>query len=107
MVPMTWEDFKKKVGAEFIPSDHVRRARDKLRRLKHTSSISKYLAEFRNIILTIPDVTDDEKLDRFCSGLKYEIRVEVLKSGVDSLMQGPVWPCGSIVLCSMLEEMMS
>lgn len=81
-VPTSWEDFKKTVIAEFVPPDHVRRARDKLRGLKHNSSVSKYLAEFRNVTLTIPDMSDGEKMDRFCTGLKYEIRVEVLKSAV-------------------------
>lgn len=69
--PTTSEKFEKRLISEFVPSDHVRRARAMLRRLNHTSSVSKYLDKFGNIILTIPDVTDGEKLDRFCSGIKY------------------------------------
>lgn len=78
--PGTWVAFKESVVAEFVPPDHIRRSRDKLRKLKHTGSVSKFLAEFRNIILTIPEITDGEKFDKFCSSLKYEVRVEVLKS---------------------------
>lgn len=52
--------------------------------MKHNASVSKFLAEFRNIVLTIPEMSDGEKLDRFCTSLKYEIRVEVLKSGVST-----------------------
>ena len=63
-----------------MPEDHVRRARDRLRKLKQTGSVSKYLSEFRNLVLTIPDVTDGEKWDRFCAGLKYDVRLEVIKS---------------------------
>ena len=81
-VPLTWLDFRTTVISEFVPPDHVRRARDMPRRLKQSSSVSQYFSEFRNVILTIPDMSDGEKLDRFCTGLKYEIRVEVLNSAV-------------------------
>lgn len=81
-MPTTWDLFKAVVVKEFVPDDHVRRARDKLRKLKQTSSVSKYLSEFRNVVLTVPDVTDGEKWDKFCAGLKYEIRLEVMQSSV-------------------------
>lgn len=83
-VPETWPQFKAKVIAEFVPDDHVRRARDRLRKLHQTSSVSKYLSEFRNIIFTIPGMNDGEMWDKFCSGLKYEVRLEVMKSTVTS-----------------------
>lgn len=65
---------------ELVPSDHIRRARDKLRRLKKTSSVSKYIGEFRNCILTIDDMSDGEKFDRFVQGLKQDVKLEVLKT---------------------------
>jgi len=83
-VPTTWVAFKEAVIREFVPEDHVRRARDKLRRLTQTTSVSKYLADFRNVVLTVPDITDSEKWDKFCAGLKYEVRLEVMKSAVTS-----------------------
>jgi hypothetical protein len=39
---------------------------------------------FRNIALTISGITDDEQFDRFCEGLKPEIKLEVLKSNAAS-----------------------
>lgn len=78
--PGTWNDFKSAIVREFVPEDHVRSARDKLRKLRQTGSVSKYLSEFRNLVLTIPDVTDGEKWDRFCAGLKFDVRLEVIKS---------------------------
>lgn len=81
-VPATWQEFKAKVIAEFVPDDHVRRARDRLRKLTQTTSVAKYLSEFRNIVLTIPGMNDGEMWDKFCSGLKYEVRIEVMKSTV-------------------------
>lgn len=64
---------------EFIPKDHEQRARDRLRNLKQSGSVSKYLSEFRNITLSINDMTVGEKIDRFVSGLKREVKLEVLK----------------------------
>lgn len=78
--PSTWEEFRIMVLNEFVPSDHVRRARDKLRRLRQTASVSKYLSEFRNCILTISDISEGELLDRFIQGLKSEVKIEVLKT---------------------------
>ena len=53
---------------EFISEDHIRRSMDKLRRLKQVTSVFKYLSDFRNIILTIPDMAEGERLDRFMDG---------------------------------------
>lgn len=80
-IPQTWNDFKVSVIAEFVPFDHVRRTRDKLRKLVQNTSVAKYLNEFRNLVLTIPDMNDGEKLDKFCAGLKPHVRLEVLKAG--------------------------
>lgn len=66
--------------SEFVPEDHVRRARDQLRRLKQTTSKSKYIVEFLSCILTIKDVLAKERFDRFVQGLKKEVRREVLNS---------------------------
>lgn len=78
--PATWNEFKNKVSREFVPSDHAKRARDRLRRLRQTNSVSRYLSEFKNTILAIANMSDEEKMDRFIGGLKHSIRIEVLKS---------------------------
>ena len=80
-IPQTWNDFTQSVRNEYIPFDHVRRVRDKLRNLVQKTSVSSYLNEFRNLVLTIPDMSDGEKLDKFCAGLKPIVRLEVLKAG--------------------------
>ena len=79
-IPATWQEFEAAVRAEFVPQDSIRRARDKLRKLSQRTSVSSYLTEFRNTVLAIPRISDDEKLDRFCSGLKPQVKLEVLKS---------------------------
>ena len=83
--PVVWEEFKNAVTQEFIPFDSVQRSRDKLRRLTQRFSVAAYLAEFRNVILAIPQMTEDEKVDRFCQGLKPQIRLEVMKAGARTM----------------------
>ena len=78
--PNTFQEFANALRAEFIPQDHIRRARNYLSRLRQISSVSVYLSEFRNATIPITGITDDEKLDRFLFGLKPDIRVEVLKA---------------------------
>ncbi len=61
-------------------ADYARRARDKLRKLRQTGSVSHYLSEFRNVVLTIPGMNEDEKFEKFIQGLNHEVKLEVLKS---------------------------
>lgn len=42
--------------------------------------MAKYLAEFRNIVLKISRMHEEERKDRFVEGLKYDVRVAVLKA---------------------------
>lgn len=81
-IPTTWEQFKAKVIAEGVAEDHVRCARDRLRKLQQNSSVAKYLSELRNELLTIPGKTDGEMWDKFRSGMKFEVHLEVMKSTV-------------------------
>jgi hypothetical protein len=83
-VPTSWEAFMRKVRSDFIPQDHIRRSRDRLRKLRQRTSLISYISEFRNIALTISGITEDEQFDRFCEGLKPEIKLEVLKSNAAS-----------------------
>lgn len=86
-IPVTWANFENMVKNEFIPFDSVQRTRDKMRKLVQRTSVSAYLSEFRNMALMIADMSEGEKLDRFCQGLKPEIRLEVLKAGTNTIDQ--------------------
>ena len=86
-VPDTWEEFEIALRTEFIPQDRLRRARDKLRKLTQRTAVSAYLTEVQNIVLSIPGITENEKLDRFCSGLKPQVKLEVVKSNPTSFDQ--------------------
>jgi Retrotransposon gag protein len=84
-VPGNWEAFKIAVRTEYVPQDSSRRARDRIRKLCQKVSVASYISEFRNIVITIPGITAEEQLDRFCEGLKPVIKLEVLKSNVNKM----------------------
>ena len=78
--PGQWENFETALRNEFVPQDSERRNRDKLRNLRQTASVAGYLTTFRNLVIGIPGMNEAEKLDRFCTGLKNEVKIEVLKA---------------------------
>lgn len=73
------------LATEFIPTDHTKRARDKLRNLKQVPSVEKYLPDYKNTILIFADMSAGEKLNRFVDGHKYSVKIEVMKAGCNSV----------------------
>lgn len=83
--PSTWNEFKARLVEEFVPADSAWRARERLAYLRQKGSVSSFVAAFRNVILEIPRMHEDDKIERFVRGLKPEIRVEIMKKGVRTL----------------------
>lgn len=81
VIPQSWDAFKVAVSTNFIPFDHLRRTKDKVRKLVQNASVSKYLNVFCSLVLTIPNMNDGKKLEKFCAGLKTQVRLEVPKAG--------------------------
>jgi Retrotransposon gag protein len=44
-VPTSWEAFRGKVRSEFIPQDHMRTSRDRLRKLRQRASVASYVPD--------------------------------------------------------------
>jgi hypothetical protein len=87
-VPSSWDAFKDAVRTEFVPQDSLRRARDRLRKLYDTACIRRgpWLPTYQNsetLHSLFPGITEEEQFDRFCEGLKPEIKLEVLKSNLN------------------------
>lgn len=85
IVPSTQNDSKYAVSQGFIPRDHSKRVRDRIRNLKQPRSVAKYLDNFLDIVFTINGMQEDEKIDRFIHGLKQHVRIEVLKRQAEPL----------------------
>lgn len=78
--PQSLEDLKADLRTEFITFDHTQATKDKLRKVVKHSSVAKYVNKVRNLVLTVLDMNDGERLDRFWAGLKHQVRLEVLKA---------------------------
>lgn len=81
-IPATYTEFKNLIIHRFVHLESSRRTRDRLRRLEKNTSVSKFISDFRNIILIIVDMTEGETLGHSFSsdGLNYEVRIEFMKS---------------------------
>lgn len=73
----TWAEFKESLTHYFKKGDPKKEARNRLARLKQTGDVSSYVRDFRNIVIKIPMITEDEQLDRFLRGLDYHLRNQV------------------------------
>ncbi len=67
-----WSAFSEAICDAFAPADAHRLARDRLRRLQHLRSVSSYVDQLRRAFIDIGagNITADEQLDRFISGLR-------------------------------------
>lgn len=76
--PTTWEAFKEKLNSEFKPAYSLKSARDRLANCRQETTVTDYVEKFQDILLELPEVTDDEAMDRFVRGLKESVRIHVL-----------------------------
>jgi hypothetical protein len=88
----SWKIFKETIIETFRPANTVRIFRDRINSLTQTSTISNFINEFQTIKLGIPNMTDDEAVDRFIRGLrnnnlKMEIRRLYRNDTAPSLME--------------------
>ena len=75
--PDSWDEWKALLTSAFQPINPAETARDRLARLRQTTSVRTYAAVFRTVTLLIPTITDDEKKDRFIRGLKPKIMSDI------------------------------
>lgn len=61
-----------------------RRFREKLKSLSRKSTVTSYINEFRNTVIGIKGIGEEETLDKFCSVLKPMFSLELLKSGPEN-----------------------
>ena len=66
----TWETLKRELKEQFRPTNSAWLARGSLKRLKRTGSVREYVKEFSSIMLDIRNMSDEDKLFNFISGLQ-------------------------------------
>jgi hypothetical protein len=73
----SWDDLQDALEKQFMPVNFEKRARDQLAALKQTTSVRRYVQEFTNLCLNVPDLHPSEQFHRFVQGLKANVRREV------------------------------
>ncbi|KAJ9514751.1 hypothetical protein QJQ45_028514 [Haematococcus lacustris] len=76
---LTWESFKTGLKAAFRSKSEAAKARDILHdaKQKHNQTALSFATHLRGLFLQIPNITDDEQLDRFRRGLHPALRAMV------------------------------
>lgn len=82
---LSYDGFCGAISKRFNPIDKVRTARDKLAKWRQIKSVQIYSQSFLEIIMDLPTITEDEKIDRYCRGLKTYIWEELCTKAYTSL----------------------
>ncbi|RVW15655.1 hypothetical protein CK203_075362 [Vitis vinifera] len=81
----TWETLKKELKDQFLPTNTAWVAREALKRLRHTESVREYVKEFSSLMLDIKNMSEEDKLFNFMSGLQGWAQTELRRQGVRDL----------------------
>ena len=81
----TWDEFQHEFRRQFYPECATAEARGRLRRLTQRSTIREYVREFSELMLQVPNMSDDEALFSFKDGLKSWAKLELDRRGVTDL----------------------
>ncbi|KAK9168819.1 hypothetical protein Syun_000959 [Stephania yunnanensis] len=64
-----WEVLKRELKDQFLPTNAAWQAREALRKLKQTGSVRDYVKEFSSLLLDIKNMSEEDKLFNFTTGL--------------------------------------
>jgi Ty3 transposon capsid-like protein/Zinc knuckle len=79
--PQTWEMFKHELQRMFLPLSRDKMARERLAvaEQREKDSVAHYTGYMRRLFLAIPNISDEEKVDRYVRGLKAVLRERVFE----------------------------
>ena len=66
----TWQGLKEALVKRFQPLNRTKMARDKLAKWKQIKDVPSFNEEFLRILLDIPNISEEEKIDRYTRALK-------------------------------------
>ncbi|KAJ4716602.1 hypothetical protein OWV82_011594 [Melia azedarach] len=81
----TWDSLKRELKAQFLPSNAGWRARELLKDLKQTGLVRDYVKQFSSLMLDIKNMSDEDKLFNFVSGLQPWAQTELRRQAVRDL----------------------
>lgn len=83
--PGPWESFKEGEKQKFMVMDSACRSRNISRCLSQNASVLAYINLYRNAVNFHPKISEDEKLNNFCSGQKAMVSLQPLISRPDNI----------------------
>ncbi|KAF3658670.1 putative RNA-binding protein 8A-like [Capsicum annuum] len=81
----TWKKLKNEMRDQFLSSNASWIARDKLKRLRQHGTIREYIKEFTSLMLDIQNMSDEDKLHNFISGMQAWAQNELRRQNVKDL----------------------
>ena len=81
----SWDVFVVKIKKQFQPINPVKIARDRLANLRQRTSVQEYTQRFYAITLDIPNITEEECIDKYIRGLKPRVAKEIELRGLNVL----------------------
>ena len=73
----TWAEMKESITSRFDTLNKEKVARDKLAKWRQIKDVSSFNDDFQKILLDIPSISKEEKIDRYTRGLKSYIWKEL------------------------------
>ena len=80
-----WDNLKKELKDQFLPCNVAWVAREALRKLKHNGAIREYVKQFTSLMLDVKNMSEDDKLFNFMSGLQGWAQAELRRQNVKDL----------------------
>ena len=84
--PTTWAEFRTMLCNRFQPVTEEKLARQHLRKLAQNRTLQDYIDTFQDLVLKIPSMDEETKLDSFCFGLKPDCRLYVRQQDPHTLV---------------------
>ncbi|KAL4383420.1 hypothetical protein GQ457_15G020230 [Hibiscus cannabinus] len=81
----TWEEFRTEFKAQYYPVYAERDARVRMRHIKQEGSIREYVKKFTELMLEIPDLSEEDAFINFTDGLQRWARVELDRRGIKEI----------------------
>ena len=81
----SWEMLKKELKDQFLPNNAAWLARESMKNLRQTGTVRDYVKEFSSLLLDIKNMSDEDKLFNFISGLKPWAQAELRRQNVKDL----------------------
>ncbi|KAL0302201.1 UNVERIFIED_CONTAM: hypothetical protein Sangu_3113900 [Sesamum angustifolium] len=85
VLTLQWDVMKKELKDQFLPCNTSWLARESIRKLKHAGIVRDYVKEFSSLMLDVRDMSKEDKVFNFLSGLQTWAQTELRRQGVKDL----------------------